>query len=232
MPATARLNATCLNAAHRSTNAKMVDFGGWYMPVQYSSLVEEHLAVRRSVGAFDVSHMGEIDITGPEALRLTDYITTNAAGRLKTGQIQYAGLLYQHGGFVDDMLVHKVAEDHYFLCVNASNQEKDFEYISALNRCAAQGDCGSARYLQLPIQGPRALDTVRKLTPVALAAIRYYWFTDGHVCGVPARIARTGYTGEDGFEIYSAPDHAALIWNEVIEAGAEFGIKPCGLTAL
>ena len=128
MPATAALKATCLNAAHRSMNAKMVDFGGWDMPVQYTSLVEEHLAVRRSLGLFDVSHMGEIDITGPEALLLTDYVTTNAAGRLKTGQIHYSGLLYEHGGFVDDVLVHKVANEHYFLCVNGSNQEKDLEH--------------------------------------------------------------------------------------------------------
>jgi glycine cleavage system aminomethyltransferase T len=131
MPATAALKSTCLNAAHRAMSAKMVDFGGWDMPVQYSSLVEEHLAVRRSVGAFDVSHMGEIDITGPEALQLTDYVTTNAAGRLKTGQIHYSGLLYVHGGFVDDVLVHQVADDHYFLCVNASSQEKDFDHIRA-----------------------------------------------------------------------------------------------------
>ena len=164
MPATAALKATCLNAVHRSMNAKMVDFGGWDMPVQYSSLVEEHLAVRRSVGAFDVSHMGEIDITGPEALRLTDYVTTNAAARLKTGQIHYSGLLYEHGGFVDDVLVHKVADDHYFLCVNASNQEKDFEHIRAYNKFDAHVRLSSDDYAQIAIQGPHARATLQKLT--------------------------------------------------------------------
>ena len=209
----------------------MVDFGGWDMPVQYSGIIDEHHAVRRAVGIFDVSHMGEIEIHGPEAAKLADFVTTNAVHNMKTGQARYSGLLYQHGGFVDDILVHKVAEDHYFLCVNASNQEKDFEHIRSLNRFDASVDFASPRYAQLAVQGPKALDTVRKLTAVDLAAIRYYWFTDGQVCGVPARIARTGYTGEDGFEIYSAPGHAARIWNEVLRAGAEFGIRPCGLGA-
>jgi aminomethyltransferase len=175
--------------------------------------------------------MGEIEIHGPEAGKLADFVATNAVDNLKTGQARYSGLLYQHGGFVDDILVHKVAGDHYFLCVNASNQEKDFEHIRSLNRFDASVDFSSARYAQLAVQGPKALDTVRKLTPVDLAAIRYYWFTDGEVCGVPARIARTGYTGEDGFEIYVDPAQAARIWNEVLQAGAEFGIKPCGLGA-
>ena len=209
----------------------MVDFGGWDMPVQYSGIIDEHHAVRRAVGIFDVSHMGEIEIHGPEAAKLADFVTTNAVHNMKTGQARYSGLLYQHGGFVDDILVHKVAGDHYFLCVNASNQEKDFEHIRSLNRFDARVDFAGPRYAQLAVQGPKALDTVRKLTPVDLAAIRYYWFTDGEVCGVPARIARTGYTGEDGFEIYAASSHAARIWNEVLQAGAEFGIKPCGLGA-
>jgi aminomethyltransferase len=201
------------------------------MPVQYSGIIDEHHAVRRAVGIFDVSHMGEIEIHGPEAAKLADFVTTNAVHNMKTGQARYSGLLYQHGGFVDDILVHKVAGDHYFLCVNASNQEKDFEHIRSLNRFDARVDFAGPRYAQLAVQGPKALNTVQKLTPVALAAIRYYWFTDGEVCGVPARIARTGYTGEDGFEIYAASSHAARIWNEVMQAGAEFGIKPCGLGA-
>ena len=209
----------------------MVDFGGWDMPVQYSGIIDEHHAVRRAVGLFDVSHMGEIEIHGPEAGKLADFVATNGVHDLKTGQARYSGLLYQHGGFVDDILVHKVGENNYFLCVNASNQEKDFEHIRSLNRFDARVDFAGPRYAQLAVQGPKALNTVQKLTPVALAAIRYYWFTDGEVCGVPARIARTGYTGEDGFEIYAASSHAARIWNEVMQAGAEFGIKPCGLGA-
>jgi len=231
MPATAALKATCLNAVHRSLNARMVDFGGWDMPVQYTSLVEEHLAVRRSVGAFDVSHMGEIDITGPEALQLTDYVTTNAAGRLKTGQIHYSGLLYEHGGFVDDVLVHKVADDHYFLCVNASNQEKDFEHIRAYNTFDAQVRLSSDDYAQIAIQGPNARATLQKLTAADLPAIRYYWFTDSSVAGAPARIAHTGYTGEQGYEIYISPAEAPRLWQEILDAGQEFGIKPCGLGA-
>ncbi len=211
--------------------ARMVDFGGWEMPVQYSGIIEEHHAVRRAVGLFDVSHMGEIDIRGPEAVRLVDFLTTNAAGRLKTGQIQYSGLLYEHGGFVDDILVHRVTDDHYFLCVNASNQEKDYAHIRAANRFDAEVEFSSPRYAQLAVQGPRGKDTLQKLTPVDLASIRYYWFTDGVVSGAPARIARTGYTGEDGYEIYVDPGEAERLWREILEAGREFGIKPCGLGA-
>jgi len=231
MSAASALKTTPLNSIHRTLGAKMVDFGGWDMPVQYTGIIDEHHAVRRAVGLFDVSHMGEIEIHGLEAAQLADFVTTNAVHNMKTGQARYSGLLYPHGGFVDDILVHKVADDHYFLCVNASNQEKDFEHIRSLNRFDARVDFASARYAQLAIQGPKARDTVQKLTPVPLAAIRYYWFTDGEVCGAPARIAHTGYTGEDGFEIYAASSHAARIWNEVLQAGAEFGIKPCGLGA-
>ena len=231
MAAPSPLKATALHAVHRALGARMVDFGGWDMPVQYSGIIDEHQTVRHAVGLFDVSHMGEIEIRGPEAARLTDFATTNAVARLKTGQIQYAGLLYEHGGFVDDILVHKVADDHYFLCVNASNQEKDYEHIRALNRFDATVEFASDRYVQLAIQGPRALATLQKLTPVDLAAIRYYWFTDGEVCGTPARIARTGYTGEDGFEIYIPPAEGPRLWGEVMEAGRESGIKPCGLGA-
>ncbi len=209
----------------------MVDFGGWDMPVQYAGLVQEHLAVRRSVGLFDVSHMGEIDIRGPEALKLVDYATTNAAGKLKIGQAHYSGLLYDHGGFVDDILVHKVADDHFFLCVNASNQEKDFEHIDALNKWDCSVELSSGRYAQIAVQGPNARATLRKLTPCDLSAIKYYWFTDDEVAGVPARIAHTGYTGEDGFEIYVAPSDAARVWGRLMEAGEEFGIQPCGLGA-
>ncbi len=209
----------------------MVDFGGWDMPVQYSGIIDEHLAVRRSVGLFDVSHMGEIEIRGRQAAGLTDFVTTNAVHKLKRGQAHYSGLLYDHGGFVDDILVHKVADDHFFLCVNASNQEKDFEHIRAQNRFDAQVEFASDKYSQLAIQGPKGQATLQKLTPVDLGAIKYYWFTDGEVCGTPARIAHTGYTGEDGFEIYVPPSEAVRLWNEVLRAGAEFGIKPCGLGA-
>ncbi len=210
----------------------MVDFGGWDMPVHYSGIIEEHHAVRKSVGLFDVSHMGEIEIRGPEALALADFVTTNAVARLSPGRAQYSALLYDHGGFVDDILVHKVAGDHYFLCVNAANQEKDFEHIKAAAApFDAEVDFAGPRYVQLAIQGPRGPATLQKLTPAPLDEIRYYRFVDGEVSGVPARIARTGYTGEDGFEIYIAPEAAERIWNKLLQAGAGFNIKPCGLGA-
>ncbi|MBI4875409.1 MAG: glycine cleavage system aminomethyltransferase GcvT [Acidobacteria bacterium] len=227
----APLKRTPLNSVHRQAGARMVDFGGWDMPVQYSGVIDEHNTIRKGVGLFDVSHMGEIEIRGPEAFALVDYATTNAPARLATGQAQYSALVYEHGGFVDDILVHKVAGDHYFLCVNASNQEKDFEHIRSLNRWQAEIEFASPRYAQIAVQGPRGLETLQKLTPVALAPIRYYHFTDGEVAGAAARIARTGYTGEDGFEIYVAPGEAPRIWAALLDAGTEFGIKPCGLGA-
>jgi aminomethyltransferase len=231
MPEAPSLRSTPLNSVHRALGAKMVDFGGWDMPVQYSGIIDEHNAVRRAVGVFDVSHMGEIEVRGPEAGRLTDYVTTNAVGKLKIGQAHYSGLLYDHGGFVDDILVHKVADDHFFLCVNAANQDKDFEHIRAHNRFDCTVENAGDRYSQIAIQGPRARATLQKLTPVDLAAIKYYWFTDGEVCGTPARIAHTGYTGEDGFEIYVPPAEACRIWDAVMQAGAEFGARPAGLGA-
>ena len=201
------------------------------MPVQYSGIIDEHNAVRHSVGVFDVSHMGEIEIRGPQAATLTDYVTTNAVHKLKIGQAHYSGLLYQHGGFVDDILVHKVSDDHYFLCVNASNQDKDFAHIAAQNHFDAVVENNGELYAQIAIQGPKARATLQKLTPVDLGGIKYYWFTDGEVSGTPARIAHTGYTGEDGFEIYVPPADAVRMWRLVMDAGAEFGIKPCGLGA-
>src|SRR6202166_4305924 len=178
---TPALKATPLNAVHRRLGAKMVDFGGWDMPLQYSGILDEHHAVRKSVGLFDVSHMGEIEIRGADAFALTDLVTTNAVAKLKTGQAQYSGLLYEHGGFVDDILVHKVADDHYFLCVNASNQEKDYGHILAANRHNAKVEFSSDAYAQLAIQGPKALIALQKLTAVDLFAIGYYHFLDGAV---------------------------------------------------
>ena len=231
MSATATLKCTPLNAIHRGAKARMVDFGGWDMPVQYSGIIEEHNAVRQAVGLFDVSHMGEIEIRGPEAVLCADFLTTNAVSKLRIGQAHYSGLLYDHGGFVDDILVHKVAENHIFICVNASNQDKDHEHMRSLNRFDAVIEFTSDQYAQLAVHGPLAQRTLQKLTAMDLAGIRYYWFQDGEVSGAAARIARTGYTGEDGFEVYVAPGAAARIWNEILQAGSEFGIKPCGLGA-
>ena len=231
MAQSACLKRTPLHDAHVSLGARMVDFGGWEMPVQYSGIVDEHLAVRNAVGLFDVSHMGEIEIRGAEASRLVDYVTTNAVARLQIGQAQYSGLLYEHGGFVDDILVHKVAADHFFLCINAANQDKDFEHIRAANKFDARVEFTSDGYAQIAVQGPLALRTLQKLTSVDLSSIGYYWFTDGTVSHTHARIARTGYTGEDGFEIYVSPSDAVRIWGDLLDAGREFGIKPCGLGA-
>ncbi|MEJ7607625.1 MAG: hypothetical protein WKF37_15480 [Bryobacteraceae bacterium] len=188
------LKTTPLNAVHRRMNAKMVDFGGWDMPVQYSGILDEHHAVRNSVGLFDVSHMGEIEVRGPEALNLIDYVSSNAASQLDKGQVHYSGLLYEHGGFVDDILVHKVDDDHFFICVNASNQEKDYDHISLLNRHKATVEFASERYAQLALQGPKALSVLQRLTRTPLETIAYYHFVDGEIDGVWSRMARTGYT--------------------------------------
>jgi aminomethyltransferase len=225
------LRKTPLNATHRRLGAKMVDFGGWDMPVQYSGLIDEHRTVRTAAGLFDVSHMGEIEVRGTQALDLVNYVATNDASKLAAGQAHYSGLLYEHGGFVDDILVHKVADDHYFLCVNASNQDKDYEHIAAHNKFDCTVENAGNRYAQIAIQGPFGLKTLQKLTKTELDPIQYYHFKDGEVSGTPSRIARTGYTGEDGFEIYIAPQEAGRIWDELLAAGEEFGIKPAGLGA-
>ena len=228
---TVQLKATSLRSIHLQAGARMVDFGGWEMPVQYSSIVEEHHAVRRAAGLFDVSHMGEIEVRGPQALDLVNFVSTNDASKLTLGQAHYSGLLYEHGGFVDDILVHKVADNHYFICVNASNQDKDFEHIRAQNRFDCEVENAGPLYSQLAIQGPQALTVLQGLTGVDLAQIGYYHFVDGLIGKVPARIARTGYTGEDGFEIYLSNEEAPSLWHSLLEAGQPAGIRPCGLGA-
>lgn len=225
------LKTTPLNAVHRSLGARMVDFGGWDMPVQYSGILAEHHAVRSAVGLFDVSHLGEVDVHGPEALSLVNYVAVNDASRLRLGQAQYSALLNADGGFIDDILVHKVSDDHYFLCINAGNQEDVYRHIRDANRWQAEVEHSSEKYAQLAIQGPRALATVRKLTASELSEIRPYHFIDGEVAGVAARIARTGYTGEDGIELYAGAEDAEHLWHELSGAGEEFGVEPCGLGA-
>jgi aminomethyltransferase len=234
------LKKTALNATHRALKAKMVDFGGWDMPVEYpgpgGGLIAEHMAVRTGVGLFDVSHMGEIQFRGHGALDAVQRITMNDASRLQDGQAQYSALLTPQGTFVDDILVHRLGANDYLLVVNAGTTEKDYAWIRKQlgGKSGAHVSDYSAYYSQLAIQGPRALDTLKKLTRTDLHAIRKYWFTWGTVAGVPnVLIARTGYTGEDGFEVYIPSDEATSVktWNALLEAGTEFGIRPCGLGA-
>jgi aminomethyltransferase len=229
------LRKTALNAVHRQTGAKMVDFGGWDMPVEYSGLIAEHMAVRTGVGIFDVSHMGDILIRGPQALDAVQHISMNDARKLQRGQAHYSALLYPEGTFVDDVIVHKLGDNDYLLVINAGTREKDVNWVRQnVREFRCHADNLSDYYTQLAIQGPKAVDVLRKLTNVDLSTIKNYWFTYGTVCGLPnTMVARTGYTGEDGFEIYIPADEptSTRVWNEVLEAGREFGILPCGLGA-
>lgn len=222
------LKKTPLNALHRELGGKMVDFGGWDLPVQFSGILEEHEAVRTDVGIFDVSHMGEITVKGPQALELLQKATCNDVGKLVTGRIHYTGLLYPNGGFVDDILIYQNTPEDFFLVVNASNTEKDFEWLlESAKGLDVEVKNVSADYAQLAIQGPNAERLLQPFTDAALAGIKYYHFAHGTVDGAPAIVSRTGYTGEDGFEIYIAPEHAPRIMRKLVDAGA----KPCGLGA-
>jgi len=239
-PHKSELRKTPLNALHRRLGAKMVDFGGWDMPVEYPSsggLIAEHKAVRASVGVFDVSHMGDIRIrSGGKpggALAAVQHISMNDASKLVIGQAHYSAMLYPEGTFVDDVIVHRLGEDDYLLVINAGTREKDINWVRENTKsfdCVVE-DLSDA-YTQLAIQGPRAVDLLQKLTDAALNGIKSYWFTHGTVCGLKnTLIARTGYTGEDGFEIYVPSDAATSekVWNQVMEAGGEFAVVPCGL---
>ena len=230
------LRKTALNATHRSHKAKMVDFGGWDMPVQYAGLVAEHMAVRTAVGLFDVSHMGDIQLRGPNSLAAVQKLLMNDASKLQTGQAHYSAMLYPNGTFVDDVVLHKLGDNDYLIVINAGTREKDVAWVRSVigGMTGVHVNDFSDYYTQLAIQGPKAEATLQKLTGVDLKPIKNYWFTWGQVCGCHnVLIARTGYTGEDGFEIYIPSDEptSARVWAEVLEAGAEFGIMPCGLGA-
>jgi len=230
------LRRTALHATHHNHKAKMVDFGGWDMPVQYEGLVAEHMAVRTGVGVFDVSHMGDIQLRGPNSLAAVQKLLMNDASKLQIGQAHYSAMLYPNGTFVDDVVLHKLGENDYLIVINAGTREKDVQWV----RKTIGGMGGlhvtdvSDYYTQIAIQGPKAAATLQKLTGVDLAPIKNYWFTWGIVCGCHnVLIARTGYTGEDGFEIYIPADEptSARVWGEVLAAWAEFGAVPCGLGA-
>jgi aminomethyltransferase len=229
--ATAQLRKTALNATHRRLGAKMVNFGGWDMPLEYSGILAEHEAVRTRAGLFDVSHMGEIEIRGPGALELVQLVTCNDAAKLAVGQAQYSGLMTGLGTFVDDLLVHKISDTQYLLCVNAANQDHDFEHIVAHHHVDAELENAGSRYSQLALQGPRAKEILACLMSASLDSIGYYHFTFGKVSEVECLIARTGYTGEDGFELYFPVRFSERLWNNLMAAGASSGLIPCGLGA-
>ena len=225
------MKQTPLNAVHRGMGAKMVPFGGWDMPVQYSGILEEHRAVRSAAGLFDVSHMGEVEFRGPAALAAVQRLTSNDASRLKVGQVQYTALTTEAGTFVDDLTVYKFADDHYMVTVNASNIDKDVAWMREHTTGNVEVHNASDETALLAIQGPKAQAILQQLTQVDLGAIPYYWFTQGKVLGADAVISRTGYTGEDGFEVYVKPKDATGLWQALVEAGRPQGLLPCGLGA-
>jgi aminomethyltransferase len=214
---------------------RMVDFGGWDMPVQYAGTVEEHLRTRRHAGLFDVSHMGEISVRGADAIALVNRLTSNDASKLTDGQAQYSALTTPIGTVIDDLLVYRFAADHLLLVVNAGTTDKDWDWIKShqLDEEVELKNV-SSNYCQLAIQGPDALEILQELTDLPLSAIKYYHFTEGEVDGVKSIVSRTGYTGEDGFEVYAATDKAGQLWNKILDAGdfgSETGVLPCGLAA-
>jgi len=229
----APLKKTPLNARHRASGARMVAFGGWDMPVEYSGIVAEHLAVRTRAGLFDVSHMGQIEIAGKDAVAAVQRISSNDASKLAVGQAQYSGLLTGQGTFIDDLLVYRLAPAHFLLVVNASHIPKDYAWIA--EQIEPAGDAvavdASSRYALLALQGPAALDVLQPLTGVELAGMKYYWFANGEVASVRATISRTGYTGEDGFEIFVPPQSADRVWQAILESGKAADVIPAGLGA-
>ena len=231
--AAASLKKTPLYARHLASGAKMVGFFGWDMPLEYSGIVAEHMAVRQRAGVFDVSHMGEIEIAGRDALAAVQRICCNDASKLRIGQAQYSALLTPQGTFVDDLLVYRLAQAHFLLVVNASRIAEDYAHISA--HIASAGDAiavdTSSRYALIAVQGPQALGVVQGLTAVDLSALQYYWFAHGEVAGIRAMISRTGYTGEDGFELFVPPHSADRLWLALFEAGRSVEIAACGLGA-
>ncbi len=239
------LKKTPLNAVHRELGGRMVDFGGWDMPVQYpTGVIEEHMATRTRAGLFDVSHMGEIWVEGPDAIEFINGITTNDVTKLVDGQAHYSAFPNEHGGVVDDLLVYRFAEDRLLLVVNAGTTEKDWAWVSGFLADVPSSEAGfaspkpdvkirnaSADYCQIAIQGPKAIGILQQLTETVLEPIKYYHFTEGKVDGVDAIISRTGYTGEDGFEVYAAAEKAEQLWRKMLETGESEGILPCGLAA-
>ena len=226
------LKKVALHDTHEKLGAKLVPFAGYLMPLRYSSDIEEHLAVRQSVGVFDVSHMGEFFVRGPKALDLVQRVTSNAASKLFDGKAQYSYLPNEDGGVVDDLLVYRLSEEEYMLVVNAANIEKDWEWIQRYNTEEVEMENASDRISLFAVQGPKATDTLQKLTDIKLDEMKFYTFQRGRIAGIEhVIISATGYTGAGGFELYVANDQAEKLWNAIFEAGEEHNIKPIGLGA-
>lgn len=229
------MKATPLNQVHRELGARMVDFGGWDMPVQYSGVIEEHVAVRQAAGLFDVSHMGEVEVTGPNALAFIQQLTINDAAKLVDGQVQYSAMCYPEGGVVDDVTLYRFNESRYLFCVNASNTDKDFAWMEKVLADSSMTDVllqnRSEEFAQIALQGPKAEQILSALTDAQLADIVYYHFREGKVAGVQMIVSRTGYTGEDGFELYLPASAAVEVWQQIMTAGTPHGLLPIGLGA-
>jgi len=221
---------TALYDVHVRLGAKMVEFAGFLMPIQYTSILEEHKRVRTTVGVFDVSHMGEIEIKGPRALEFVNYLTTNDVNRLSPFQAQYTAMCYDHGGIVDDLICYRYP-DRFLLVVNAANTEKDYRWILEHRIEGVEIENISDRITQLAVQGKQAEPTLQKLTSLDLSQIKFYWFAEGELAGVPVMISRTGYTGEPGFELYFDREYSEKVWQAIFDAGEEFDIAPIGLGA-
>ncbi|MBN2384545.1 glycine cleavage system aminomethyltransferase GcvT [bacterium] len=225
------LKKTPLHSLHVQLGAKMVPFAGWHMPVQYEGIIQEHKAVRSAAGLFDVSHMGEIDFRGPDAFSNVQNLVTNNVARLEVGNVLYSGMLYHEGTFVDDLLVYKLAEDHYWLVVNASNTDKDFQWIKDNQHGDVSIENISDTICQIALQGPRSFDLASQLTSTPIRELGSFCFVEGEIAGCRGLLSRTGYTGEDGLEIYVAWNDGPQVWSALIETGRPFGLKPIGLGA-
>jgi len=229
------LKRTALYDEHKKLNGRLIDFGGWELPVQYTSVSEEHLACRNAAALFDVSHMGEVIVEGSDAEAFLNYLVTNDVKKISTLQAQYTAMCYETGGIVDDLIIYKRGEGKYFVVVNASNTDKDFEWMKKIHSekkftCTLKNE--SPLWSQIAIQGPKGAEILQKLTKTNLSEIKTYWFKEGTILGsTPALLARTGYTGEDGFEIYVAWNEGPKVWSALLEAGAAFSLKPAGLGA-
>ncbi|MFQ5902961.1 MAG: glycine cleavage system aminomethyltransferase GcvT [Candidatus Binatia bacterium] len=226
-----RFKRTPLYPVHRRLGAKMVEFAGWEMPVQYRGVIEEHLAVRSRAGLFDVSHMGEVEVRGPRALDLCQKVTANDVSRIKTAQAQYNLLLNENGGIVDDVVIYRLEADHFLICVNAANTDKDFQWIKEKSGGEVEVQDASSRYVQLALQGPLAEKILQRLIPLRLEEMQPFHFFHGEISAVRCLVARTGYTGEDGFELYCDPGQGERLWITLLDAGRDVGLQPAGLGA-